>query len=305
MTRHLLWIPVLTLLLAPWGAAAQDIPSRYPPAPRIVALGDVHGDLSATRQALRLAGAIDDRDRWIGGELVVVQTGDQLDRGDEEQDVLDLFTRLAEEAAEAGGAFHVLNGNHELMNVALDLRYVTAEGFADFQNAITVGEPDSVLLEFEEDQWARVTAFRPGGAYAMELARRNTIVIIGDNAFAHGGILPEHVERGVETVNAEIQSWIRGEGPNPEWVHKGCCSPTWTRIYSVDVEDESCETLAGVLEELSAKRLIVGHSVQEEGITSYCDGKVWCIDVGMAEAYGGPVQVLEIVGDSLRVIAQE
>jgi hypothetical protein len=46
---------------------------------RIVAFGDVHGDLEATRSALRLARAIDEEDRWIGGELIVVQTGDQLD----------------------------------------------------------------------------------------------------------------------------------------------------------------------------------------------------------------------------------
>lgn len=54
-----------------------------PAAPRIVAFSDVHGDIEAARAALRLAGAIDDEDRWIGGDLVVVQTGDQLDRGDE------------------------------------------------------------------------------------------------------------------------------------------------------------------------------------------------------------------------------
>ena len=33
---------------------------------RIVAFGDVHGDLEAARGALRLAGAIDDQDHWIG-----------------------------------------------------------------------------------------------------------------------------------------------------------------------------------------------------------------------------------------------
>jgi hypothetical protein len=294
---------LFALMPAPPMVAAGPIPTRYPAAPRIVALGDVHGDLAATRRALRLAGAIDGQDRWIGGELVVVQTGDQLDRGDQEQEILDLFTRLASEAAEAGGAFHVLNGNHELMNVALDLRYVTPGGFTDFQDAVTVGEPDSVLLRFEEEQWARVAAFRPGGDYALQLARRNTIVIIGDNAFAHGGILPEHVDRGVEKVNEVIRAWIRGEGPNPEWAHESCCSPTWTRIYSMDVTAEACETLSRVLARLDADRLIVGHTVQEEGITSYCGGKVWCIDVGMAEAYGGPVQVLEITGDSLRVLS--
>lgn len=47
-----------------------------PAAPREVAFSDVHGDIEAARAALQLAGAIDDEDRWIGGDLVVVQTGD-------------------------------------------------------------------------------------------------------------------------------------------------------------------------------------------------------------------------------------
>ena len=36
-------------------------------AGRIIALGDLHGDLNATRQALHLAGAIDESDHWVGG----------------------------------------------------------------------------------------------------------------------------------------------------------------------------------------------------------------------------------------------
>lgn len=286
-------------------AAAQEVPTRFADAPRIVAIGDVHGDLDAARRALRLAGAIDDDDRWIGGRLVVVQTGDQLDRGDEEQAILELFDRLADEARTAGGAVHALNGNHELMNVALDLRYVTPGGWKDFQDAVTVGVPDSLLLAYDEEQRARVAAFRPGGDYARMLAARNTIVVVGDNLFAHGGVLQEHVDKGLEQVNGEIRTWILGQGPNPEWVHKSCCSPTWTRVYSDDVDEEDCRTVTRILDQLSVSRLIVGHTVQESGITSYCDGKIWCIDVGMAEHYGGPVQVLEIQGDEIRVLAEE
>ena len=68
-------------------------------------MGDVHGDYDAAISALKLAGAIDDNLRWIGGDLTIVQTGDQLDRGDQERAILDLFERIADEAHEAGGAF--------------------------------------------------------------------------------------------------------------------------------------------------------------------------------------------------------
>jgi hypothetical protein len=64
----------------------------------------VHGDFEATRRALRLAGATDEIDKWIGGDLVVVQTGDQLDRGDGEQAILELLARLQHEARAAGGS---------------------------------------------------------------------------------------------------------------------------------------------------------------------------------------------------------
>ena len=283
---------------------AVDLPTRFPAAPRIVAIGDVHGDLAAVRRALRLAGAVDDEDRWIGGELVVVQTGDQLDRGDDEQAILDLFARLVEEAAAAGGAFHVLNGNHELMNVALDLRYVTPGGWEDFEDTVVVREGDAELETWEPEQRARVAAFRPGGDYARMLARRNTVVAIGENVFVHGGVLPEHVEYGLERLNAEIRAWLQGEGPEPEVIH-GAESPVWTRRYSDDPDDDGCEILAEVLRRLRAKRMIVGHTVQEGGIRAYCDERVWCIDVGMAAAYGGEPQVLEIVGDEPRVLRED
>jgi len=284
--------------------AGDEIPLRLPPAPRIVAIGDLHGDLDATRRALRLAGAADDNDHWIGGTLVVVQTGDMLDRGDNEQAILDLFTRLSEEASQAGGAVHALNGNHELMNVELDLRYVTPGGFEDFQDAVTITDIDSVLAEYEEGQRARVSAFRPGGDYAKVLARRNTVVIIGENVFVHGGVLPEHVDYGLQRLNAELRAWMKGEGPVPDWTQEKN-SVVWMRHYSDEVDDEDCKLLAEVLDRLGAKRMIVGHTVQEETITPHCEGKVWCIDAGMATYYGGEIRILEIEGDTVRVISEQ
>ncbi|MGB1701293.1 MAG: hypothetical protein ACPHRO_15150, partial [Nannocystaceae bacterium] len=46
--------------------------STYPVAHRLVALGDLHGDLQATREALKIAGVIDTEDRWVGGTTTVV-----------------------------------------------------------------------------------------------------------------------------------------------------------------------------------------------------------------------------------------
>jgi hypothetical protein len=279
--------------------AAGEIPTRLEAPARIVAIGDLHGDLAAARAALRLAGAIDSLDHWIGGKLVIVQTGDILDRGDEEEAIFRLLDDLGREAREAGGAVHVLNGNHELMNAYLDYRYVTEGGWADFEDVTTVAAVDSFLATLEPHQRARAQALRPGGDFARLLAERNTFLILGNTLFTHGGVLPEHVGFGLEWMNAEIRAWLRGEVAQPEWI-RGDLSPVWNRLYSDAPDQAACDTLTMVLDGLNVERLVVGHTVQEAGITAYCGGRVWCIDVGMAEHYGGRPEVLEIRGDVVR-----
>ncbi len=282
---------------------------------RIVAFGDVHGDLEATRRALRLAGAVDEQDRWIGGELIVVQTGDQLDRGDQEQAILDLFEKLRVESRAVGGAFHALLGNHELMNARGDFRYVTDGGFADFMDAVEYDPGDSLkvwdrssgtfgsatLADFEPHQRARMAAFMPGGPYADLLAQRQVILQLGDNVFVHGGVLPDHIAFGIDEINAAAQAWLRGEAELPP-VLSGSESPQWTRLYSSDPDSEACGILEEALTALGAKRIVMGHTRQESGIASACGARAWRIDVGMAAYYGGSVEVLEIVGDSVRVL---
>jgi hypothetical protein len=286
----------LTLLVAATSCVGED-------DQRIVAFGDVHGDLEAARGALRLAGAIDEQDRWIGGELIVVQTGDQLDRGDQEQAILDLFERLRIESKAAGGAFHALLGNHELMNARGDLRYVTDGGFADFMDAVEYDPGDSLLADFEPHQRARMAALMPGGPYADLLAQRQVILRVGDNVFVHGGVLPDHVAYGIDEINRSAQAWLRGEADLPP-VLQGSESPQWTRLYSQDPDSLACGVLEKALTALEAKRIVMGHTIQESGITSACGARAWRIDVAMAAYYGGSVEVLEIVGDSVRVLIE-
>jgi len=280
-------------------AVEEELPTRFDAAERLIAIGDLHGDLEAARTALRLGGAIDAEDRWIGGNLVVVQTGDILDRGDEEEAVIRLFQRLGDEAERAGGAVHVLNGNHELMNAYRDYRYVTPGGFADFADAAVVDSTDSLLAALEPGQRARAAAFAPGGPLARLLAERNTAVIVGSSLFVHGGILPEHVDLGLDSMNAEIRAWLRAEAPQPEWI-RGSRSPVWNRLYSDQPDVAACDTLSSVLERVGAERMVVGHSVQRTGITSFCGGRVWVVDVGMATHYGGRPAVLEIRDNRVR-----
>ena len=295
---------VLLVLLLALPAVARP-PLRLPAPERIVAIGDLHGDFDATRRALRLAGAIDDADRWIGGELMVVQTGDQLDRGDGEPEILDLLERLQVEAAAAGGAVIVLNGNHELMNVKGRLVCTTPGGLADYAAYapahITAG--DTLLENAPPEKIGRLAAFRPGGPLARRLADRNEIQIVGDNLFVHGGVAMRHVEYGPDRINDEVAAWMRGEGPRIDWMHKRV-SPTWSRLFSQAECDSGHAELAEVLDALGVERMLVGHTIQEGGIGARYDGRVWCLDVGMSAHYGGPIEVLEIRGDETRVLRE-
>ena len=295
------------------GAAVDAPPSvrastRSAPG-RLVAVGDLHGDLAATRRVLRLVGAVDEDDRWVGGDLTVVQVGDQTDRGPDERAVLDLLHRLEGEAAAAGGQLVVLHGNHELMNVAFDFRYVPANGWTDFETpdvlaeaeALEEGELGVPLETLPEGRRGRYLAFRPGGPYARRLAPHDVVAIVGDTLFVHGGVLPVHVEHGLDRLNAETRAWLLSEGPRPE-VLRGPDSPVWSRHYSNDTDADDCALLEEVLDRLGLARMVVAHTVQGGGITAACSERVWRVDVGLSAHYGGPTQALEILPDGVRVL---
>lgn len=59
---------------------------------------------------------------WTGGDAIVVQLGDIFDRGDAEIATLMLLRQLGRQAEAEGGAIHILNGNHESLNVCGDFR---------------------------------------------------------------------------------------------------------------------------------------------------------------------------------------
>ena len=63
-----------------------------------------------------------------------------LDRGADSRRVMDLLMRLEQEAARAGGRVHLLLGNHEVMNLIGDLRYVADGEYAAYQDVETAEE---------------------------------------------------------------------------------------------------------------------------------------------------------------------
>jgi len=270
---------------------------------RVVALGDLHGDLTALRHTLRLAGLIDEQDGWTGENSILVQVGDQLDRGDQERAILHLLDALHEQAAKVGGGVYPLIGNHEIMNVALNFGYVTPGGWAEFAD-VPHRPDDPTLQHYVPEHRGRVAAFRPGGPYARRLAAHNTIMIVGDSLFVHGGLEPAFLTVTIGEMNAAVQAWMLGDGPLPSAVN-GINGVVWSRRYSADTDATDCTYLRDVLDAVGAQRMVVAHTVQMDGINSACDGQVWRVDVGLSSFYGGRPQALEIQGDTVRVLGPE
>ncbi|CAL8998892.1 unnamed protein product [Prunus brigantina] len=248
------------------------------PGRRIVAVGDLHGDLDQTRCALEMAGVLspDGQDLWTGGETVLIQLGDILDRGEDEIAILSLLRSLDIQAKDEGGAVFQVNGNHETMNVEGDFRYVETGGFdecTDFLEYLDDNRDDweeafvgwtGVSKQLKEDRklpqnywdpWnlvrrqkgviARSILLRPGGPLACELARHAVVLKVNDWVFCHGGLIPNHVAYGVERMNREVSHWMRGlsdsdESDNPHFpfiATRGYDSVVWNRLYSRDTSE--------------------------------------------------------------------
>ncbi|MEO5726266.1 MAG: calcineurin, partial [Byssovorax sp.] len=164
---------------------------------------------------------------------------------------------------------------------------------------------DPRLVALPEASRPRAAAFLPGAPYAKLLARRKTIAVVGDTVFVHGGVLPKHVRYGIERINREVSAWMNGESPSAPAVVTAEDGPIWTRRYSAAPDTEDCKVLGEALSAVSAKRMVVGHTVQRGGITSGCDDRVWRIDVGLARYYGGETEVLEIAGDTVKKLRKK
>lgn len=281
---------------------------------RIVAIGDIHGDIQKFLDCLFIAGLIvqdEDGIRWIGGDATVVQLGDVLDRGDAEISTILLLRELDKQARHHGGAVYMLNGNHESLNVAGDFRYVTPGAFWESAMAAGLREEDARRSN-EAILQARWSLYRPGGVMAKELSRNPTVLIVNNEiVFAHGGLLPHHVSYGVQRINDEVARWMKGadcsdgSSPTPPFTAMGDSnSVMWNRTFG----KERCSPydrmqmkmqLDSTLDQLGAKAMVVGHTPQMSGLNAECNGRIWRVDVGMSSGVlNADAQVLEFSKDA-------
>ena len=234
----------LFLLILPFTLNRTTLPpqakAEWANVGKIVAVGDVHGafdEFVAILQELKL---VDPQLNWVGGKTHFVQTGDSIDRGAQDRKVLDLLMELEKQAEKAGGRVHPLLGNHEVMNVIGDLRYVAREVYAAFATEKSEELREKTYARYVKYRTARAErnlpkqsfspapnfkdewmanhppgylehrkAFSEAGIYGRWLSNRNAVLKLNDTVFLHGGISEAVSKLSIREINERIQRELK------------------------------------------------------------------------------------------------
>lgn len=241
MEKRLIAILLCLLCLAAQsGLNAQPVPSRIPhiEATRVIAVGDIHGAYQALTELLQTAGLINRQLQWQGNDSHLVILGDMVDRGSESRQVLDLLMRLETEAGDAGGAVDIILGDHEVMVLVGDLRYVSQEDFANYIDLEDSGQrqqawmrflveqddaqqnSEELLKEFERRYppgfFGHREAFSLSGDYGEWLRHKPVLIRVNDSGFVHGGILFENPDMDIGSINPHAEELLQGYLSNVE-----------------------------------------------------------------------------------------
>ena len=237
----------------------------------IIAVGDVHGELEALREILRHAGLLGKRDRWIGGNTVLVQTGDAIDRGPKSKEAYALLASLQSEALRTGGKVIRLLGNHELMLLQGNFCYANFEGIDNFRQVLA----RDVLA-------GNVQAAFAGQGYLFTHAGVRTEIrerLLASEARNTG---TGEAEVLADRINRVFMDAVRSGNYSDSIFHvghsRGGPHPVGGIFWENASEIRSSAQSGGILQ-------VFGHTVQKQIQISRCASLV-AIDIGMHH-YGG------------------
>ena len=303
---------LLAILAGVWLLLAPAAPAARAPE-RVIAVADIHGALDEFVAILHDTGLVDDRRAWSGGAATFVQTGDIVDRGARTRECLDLVISLQRQAAIAGGRVVPLVGNHEVMNVIGDLRYVTPAIFRSFVSKDAEKRRDAARKEYlaflkahaghghaaapPADEAARKAwdaehpdgffehrdAFGPDGMYGRWIRSNRAIAQIGDGVFVHGGINPalefatlqELDDRVVADLPAFDAMWKTLVDAGVIWKHM-----TFQEAVLFGGEELAWRQAEGPVGEFEARPALLRLMGYKTWITVSADGPLWYRGLG-------------------------
>ena len=287
--------------------------------------------------------------KWIGTNTIVVQVGDQIDRcrplnnectnpnetiNDEASDltIMFFFHDLHLIAIKTlGCAVYSLLGNHELLNVLGNLRYVSYKGLNEFNTNLTI-QTDNLMegraKAFEINSSELYYKSKSNIANFMACSRVSSIVV-DKYLFVHAGILEKLINyttkeknisksQSIGMINNTIRNWLLNLDTieDKEYINKLLggknFSPFWPRIFGnlpsdLDNTNKLCTNHVNpILKHLDLKGIVVGHTPQlKMGINSTCSSSVWRIDVAGSQAFDKIMETdLEIDKSKIKSIRQ-
>ncbi|KAI9293521.1 Metallo-dependent phosphatase [Neoconidiobolus thromboides FSU 785] len=259
---------------------------------RVVAVGDLHGDYDNMIKILQMTKVINEEHEWIGGShTTLVQTGDVTDRGPDAKKIYTYFMKLRQDASSKGGLFVPLLGNHETKNMIENYKDVSKQDISAF------GSEKERKQEFSES-----------GIIGKYLRNLDITAKVHDTVFCHGGVNLDWSKKKVDGLNKEfhelVSSESKGELKESEIFSKEGDGPLWYRGYAKDDEDEVCSKLTKALDNLGAKRMVMGHTIQKNNkITTRCNNRAILIDIAISSFYdGGHLGAFEFTDSYMRAV---
>ncbi len=244
--------------------------STLPMPQQMFAVGDIHGNVDDLIRLLQAAGVVDSLLRWSFGEGYLVFLGDFTDRGDKVTELLWLVLYLRHQALLHGGNVLAVLGNHDMMSILGDHRYLHPK----YQR----------LCEyFGLDYWALFDKDSELGRYLRSLP---VMLKIGDNLFVHAGISEAFLRMrpGINTVNSAFYQFNTTFPPRltpfMDFMLREN-GPLWFRgmIPEYDFRQQGSQQLVdSAAAWFGVNRIIIGHSEMPQ-ISPVFNGKIIPVNV--------------------------
>ena len=275
--------------------STKPAPDAVPGTKPMFVVADTHGEFEIATELLIRHRIIDEKLSWSFGKGQLVFLGDVFDRGPNHTELLWLIYKLEAEAARAGGAVHLVLGNHETMVLLGDDRYLHPKYQ---QSTRTLNAPSYAAL------WGT------NSILGRWLRTRASVMKIGDYLCVHGGLGPELVTRKLtlDIINATVRDALHSRHALPQPLAEnltfitGPDGPLWYRGYFDKTGSGSTQAtnadVTAVLKHFEAKRILVGHT-RVPTITPLYDGKVIAVQVypHLDKHTGAPVMESLLIRD--------
>ena len=249
--------------------------AEYKMPAKLLILSDIEGNFAGFRKLLQANKVIDANLDWIFGEGHLVLAGDFVDRGSQVTEVLWFIYSLEDKAKKAGGYVHYVLGNHEIMNLSGDLRYLNAK-YLDNAKLLNRKYVSLYGRDTELGKWFR---------------SKNIMEKIGDLVVCHGGISQEvnRMDIDVSKINSMSRNFYDDSlyvypDPRVDTLY-GDHGPFWYRGYYIK-PDSSVESQVGeTLQKFRVSHVVTGHTIVADTVSMWYGGRVFNTDTHHAKGH--------------------